>query len=378
MVLDRPRSPLLEDAQRQIKKGCSRDNNILQQTDTSTIARLDTAATAAHIQKVSFRDMLVGENHIGSEKKSLEDLDVVITEGDVRLMNDGPIPEIMFSDQFGHTMDCCDRDNSTADNSVKITREQRNPDVLYGPWMQAPSHRMRPTVARQGVESTRTSNETHHRGSRFAALSDDVACELTRKHESPVDSLLNQAAGGMASGILDATHGSALAPASTSKQKNSGVLQQITTKSVIEGGTRGELRVSDLPHVNSHDRKAQEQSVIVASKDRIVSSTTSLNKEYHTVAVSTVSSSKGGAKGSLRVSTVQKVSSRGRKKDNKAMVLMVVSYRLSSLRADLNQVVMDTGKEDDGAADLGDAPEAAVQWSDNATYDSQIRDAMLD
>ncbi|KAK8563978.1 hypothetical protein V6N12_036112 [Hibiscus sabdariffa] len=310
MVLDRPRSPLLEDAQRQIKKGCSRDNNILQQTDTSTIARLDTAATAAHIQK--------------------------------------------------------------------ITREQRNPDVLYGPWMQAPSHRMRPTVARQGVESTRTSNETHHRGSRFAALSDDVACELTRKHESPVDSLLNQAAGGMASGILDATHGSALAPASTSKQKNSGVLQQITTKSVIEGGTRGELRVSDLPHVNSHDRKAQEQSVIVASKDRIVSSTTSLNKEYHTVAVSTVSSSKGGAKGSLRVSTVQKVSSRGRKKDNKAMVLMVVSYRLSSLRADLNQVVMDTGKEDDGAADLGDAPEAAVQWSDNATYDSQIRDAMLD
>ncbi|KAK8993935.1 hypothetical protein V6N11_008147 [Hibiscus sabdariffa] len=326
MVLDRPRSPLLEDAQRQIKKGCSRDNNILQQTDTSTIARLDIAATAAHIQK-------------------------------------------------------------------------RNPDVLYGPWMQAPSRRRRPTVARQGVEYARTSNETHHRGSRFAALSDDVACELTREQESPMGSLLNQAAGGMASRILDTTHGSALAPASTSKQKNSGVLQQITTESVIEGGTRGKLRVSDLPHVNSHNRKAQEQSVIVASKDRIVPGTTSLNKEYHTVVrventdgvhskvgrfnhakqvVSTVSSSKGGAKGSYRVSTIQKVSSRGRKKDNKAMVSVTVSDRLSSLHADLNQVVMDTGKEDDGAADLGDALEAAVQWSDNATYDSQIRDAMLD
>ncbi|KAK8489742.1 hypothetical protein V6N13_046950 [Hibiscus sabdariffa] len=157
----------------------------------------------------------------------------------------------------------------------------------------------------------------------------------------------------MASGILDATHGSALAPASTSKQKNSGVLQQITTESVIEGGTRGELHVFDLPHVNSHDRKAQG-------------------------VVSTVSSLKGGAKGSLRVSTVKKVSSRGRKKDNKAMVPVTVSDRLSSLRPDLNQVVMDTGKEDNGAAALGDAPEAAVQWSNNDTYDSQIRDAMLD
>ncbi|KAK8600843.1 hypothetical protein V6N13_059419 [Hibiscus sabdariffa] len=123
----------------------------------------------------------------------------------------------------------------------------------------------------------------------------------------------------------------------------------------------------------SLDEKAHEQLVKVASKDKIVPGTTSLNKEYHTVVrventdgvhsktrrfnhakqvVSTVSSSKGGAKGSLRVSTVQKVSSKGRKKDNKIMVPVTVSDRISSLRDYLNRFATDIRKEDDGAADL--------------------------
>ncbi|KAK8627902.1 hypothetical protein V6N13_135499 [Hibiscus sabdariffa] len=98
MVLDRPRSSLLEDAQRQAKKGCSSDNNVLQQTNTSIDLGIGIATTAAHIPKVSFRNMLVGENHIESEKKSLDDLDVVVSE-EMYDVNDGPIPEIMFSDQ---------------------------------------------------------------------------------------------------------------------------------------------------------------------------------------------------------------------------------------------------------------------------------------
>ncbi|KAL4341700.1 hypothetical protein GQ457_08G018670 [Hibiscus cannabinus] len=532
MVLDKPRSPFLKDAQRQAKKGCRSDNNVLQQTNTSIDLGIGTATAAAHILKVSFRDMLVGENHIESEKKSLDDLDVVVTEGDVRLMNDGPIPEIMFSDQvhdaidkklansviirllgksigyrallnrihslwnlsgefclidldndyflvlfaeeddftkvitggpwvvycayltvqpwsrefmtssgypskimawvrlpnlpyryytkslfrhianaiglviridhnttqgnrgrfarlavivdltkplisgiiidkrrqdieyewlpnicykcgkFGHTMDCCDWDNNTIDNFVKNTREQRNPDELYGPWMQAPSRRRRPITARQGGA-------------------------MLREQDGPVGSILNQAAGGMVSGILNAIHGSALAPDGPSKQKEGEVLRQITTDSVNKGDTRGELSISDLPHVTSHDGNAKEHSVKVASKDRIVSGTTTLNKEFHTVVGSTISSSKGGAKGSLRVFTVQKVSSKGRKKDNKAVVPVTVSDRMSYFRTDLNRVAMDIGQEDDGATVLGDASEAVVQWSDNVTYDSQIRDDML-
>ncbi|KAK8658313.1 hypothetical protein V6N13_036521 [Hibiscus sabdariffa] len=293
MVLDRPRSPLLEDAQRQAKKGCSSDNNVLQQTNISSDLGIGTAIAAAHIPK----------------------------------------------------------DINTTDNSVKNTREQRNPDELYGPWMQAPSHRRR-----------------------FTALSDDAVGAMLREQDGPVGSILNQAAGGMASGILNANHG------------------------INKGDTRRELSISDLPHVTSHDGNAKEQSVKVASKDKIVSGTTTLNKEFHTVVRfentddvhsktgrmnhvkhvgSTISSSKGGAKGSLRVSTVQKVSSKGRKKDNKAVVPVTVSDRMSSLRTDLNRVAMDIGQEDDGATVLGDASEAVVQWSDNVTYDSQIRDDML-
>ncbi|KAK9020721.1 hypothetical protein V6N11_010738 [Hibiscus sabdariffa] len=264
MVLDRPRSPLLEDAQRQAKKGCSSDNNVLQQTNISSDLGIGTAIAAAHIPKQS--------------------------------------------------------------------------------------------------------------GSRFTALSDDAVGAMLREQDGPVGSILNQAAGGMASGILNANHG------------------------INKGDTRRELSISDLPHVTSHDGNAKEQSVKVASKDKIVSGTTTLNKEFHTVVRfentddvhsktgrmnhvkhvgSTISSSKGGAKGSLRVSTVQKVSSKGRKKDNKAVVPVTVSDRMSSLRTDLNRVAMDIGQEDDGATVLGDASEAVVQWSDNVTYDSQIRDDML-
>ncbi|KAK8685945.1 hypothetical protein V6N13_124975 [Hibiscus sabdariffa] len=149
---------------------------------------------------------------------------------------------------------------------------------------------------------------------------------MSRDQDGPVRSILNQATGGMASGILDANHGSA-----------------------------------------SHDGKAMESSVKVASKDRIVLGITSLNKDNHIV---------------VHIENLNGVhSNAGRFDRAKRVVSTVISNKanakVSSLRSDLDRIAMDLVQEDDGASNLGDVPEAVVQWSDNVTYDSQIRDYML-
>ncbi|KAK8627901.1 hypothetical protein V6N13_135498 [Hibiscus sabdariffa] len=197
--------------------------------------------------------------------------------------------------------------NNTTDNSIKDTCEQRNPDKIYGLWMQAPSRRRRPITARQGGNSIRTSTEKQQSGSRCVALSDDAVGAMLREQDGPVGSILNQVAGGMASGILNANHGSALAP---------------------------------------------EHSVKVASKDRIVPGTTTLNKEYHNV---------------FCFENTDDVHSKTRRFNHAKQVGSTISSSKGGAK----------GQEDDGAKVLGDASEAVVQWSDEVTYDSQIRDDML-
>ncbi|KAL4284044.1 hypothetical protein GQ457_16G010840 [Hibiscus cannabinus] len=68
--------------------------------DTAVSHRLDSGTA-----KASFHDMLLGNRFVEVHSRQLEDLDVEVTEADVRLGGDGVLPEIMFSDKVHDAID---------------------------------------------------------------------------------------------------------------------------------------------------------------------------------------------------------------------------------------------------------------------------------
>ncbi|KAK8519411.1 hypothetical protein V6N12_025450 [Hibiscus sabdariffa] len=125
--MDRPRSPLLEDAQRQSKKGCN--SEVSDQSHESAMGDIDQR------QKPPFYDMLIGGN----------------------------------------------ADKTEVNYALSAVKEQQR------------------------------------NGSRFAALIDVDVGEFSSNQTAPMGTLLKQAHGGVASGVLDGSHGGSLAQAESRK-----------------------------------------------------------------------------------------------------------------------------------------------------------------
>ncbi|KAK8571473.1 hypothetical protein V6N12_027561 [Hibiscus sabdariffa] len=102
--MDRPRSPLLEDAQRQFKKG--QNFEALDYPQESDMVDNDQSLGAMFPppQKVSFRDMLIGDMREQSYTKSLGDLDVDVLEEDVRCRDDGGVASGVLAGGHGRSM----------------------------------------------------------------------------------------------------------------------------------------------------------------------------------------------------------------------------------------------------------------------------------
>ncbi|KAK8619372.1 hypothetical protein V6N13_133334 [Hibiscus sabdariffa] len=191
--MDRPRSPLLEDAQRQSKKGCN--SEVSDQSHESAMGDIDQR------QKPPFYDMLIGGNADKTVKKSFGDLDV----------------DVLEEDEVNYALSA-------------VKEQQRN-------------------------------------GSRFAALIDVDVGEFSSNQTAPMGTLLKQAHGGVASGVLDGSHGGSLAQAESRKHisdivatkgnetiQKSGVgsYKPNVSKSSVEAGQVSKSKVH-FPDVASRD-----------------------------------------------------------------------------------------------------------------------------
>ncbi|KAK8703502.1 hypothetical protein V6N13_047159 [Hibiscus sabdariffa] len=228
--MDRPRSPLLEDAQRQFKKG--QNFEALDYPQESDMVDNDQSLGAMFPppQKVSFRDMLIGDMREQSYTKSLGDLDVDVLEED------------------------------DIEASVPTATDSRNPDVLYGPWMQASSRKRRTVGPRQGGEG--------------------VLCK-----------------GGVASGVLAGGHGRSMAPTESSKRLSGNVVEtrKIDFQKIISGSNH--QNDSELAREKVQTGKPVVKLPAIASRDKVIPVDTSLSLENHVVVH--VDNTRGGPKSSV-------------------------------------------------------------------------------
>ncbi|KAK8631687.1 hypothetical protein V6N13_028469 [Hibiscus sabdariffa] len=349
MVMDRPRSPSVEDVQQQSKKGRSSESSDQIQETALNDSATDIAAMPIRDPKPLFRDMLIGNNSDSLEKKRLTDLDVEVSKDDMRFRDDGPVHEIMFSNRVRDAIDrklahfviirllVCGKDSEANEN-----RLPRDTNDLYGPWMQAPSRKRRPPVARQGSITVAVNKQLPRlAGSRFAALSEGQDVEILVEEEGSIGTLLDQDKWGVASGILDVSHARVMSPAETNNRPDD---------SVVNKG------------------KPVAVSAMVASRDKVFPVSTSLNKENHVVVQidklggeSSISGKAGRISSKVSIVTDSKGGSRG---------------ILRSKELDQSKGVI--ARPADGEDTLKDNYDAPIQWCDNETFDNQISDAMHD
>ncbi|KAK8999673.1 hypothetical protein V6N11_065171 [Hibiscus sabdariffa] len=344
VMMDRPRSPLLEDAQRQTKKGRSIDHS-----DNSldfAMTESDTGIGLMNLQpqKPSFREMLIGGSKAIPEKKSLCDLDVDVAEDDVT------------------------------------------------------SRKRRPGVARQEGNIVPTTDKDHQiLGSRFAPLSDDNVVEVSPENSVPVGTLLNQANRGIASGILNGSPKHSLALVESSK--GNAIITTDKGKVVLHrnGMVRGKQGVSRKGDTKVSVGMHVETSALVASRDKVIPAMTSLNKETHTVVhiessedgsilhrnhdrlqpkVSNGSRPKGGSKGALRIKGVPPLNKKGRKQADKGTKNVAIASCVSSLMSDLDRAKGENSCMVSGVDNSEEAADALIQWCDNGAYENKISDDM--
>ncbi|KAK8662828.1 hypothetical protein V6N13_024715 [Hibiscus sabdariffa] len=371
VMMDRPRSPLLEDAQRQTKKGRSIDHS-----DNSldfAMTESDTGIGLMNLQpqKPSFREMLIGGSKAIPEKKSLCDLDVDVAEDD---------------------------ENDANKTIEKENRDLRKPNELYGPWMQVTSRKRRPGVARQEGNIVPTTDKDHQiLGSRFAPLSDDNVVEVSPENSVPVGTLLNQANRGIASGILNGSPKHSLALVESSK--GNAIITTDKGKVVLHrnGMVRGKQGVSRKGDTKVSVGMHVETSALVASRDKVIPAMTSLNKETHTVVhiessedgsilhrnhdrlqpkVSNGSRPKGGSKGALRIKGVPPLNKKGRKQADKGTKNVAIASCVSSLMSDLDRAKGENSCMVSGVDNSEEAADALIQWCDNGAYENKISDDM--
>ncbi|KAK8539446.1 hypothetical protein V6N12_043072 [Hibiscus sabdariffa] len=156
--------------------------------------------------------------------------------------------------------------------------------------------------------------EQQRNGSRFVALADVDIGEFSSDQTAPAGMLLNQAHGGVASGVLDGSHG----------------------------------------------------------RDTVVQVPTSLNMENH-VAVH-IDNKKAGSKLSTLPARGQKIP----KKDTilKGGQHMVVANRVTSLLADLDSSKVEASGPFGATDNFDGSSNSLVQWWDNVSYENQISDGM--
>ncbi|KAK8609057.1 hypothetical protein V6N13_025364 [Hibiscus sabdariffa] len=333
VMMDRPRSPLLEDAQRQTKKGRNLDHS-------------DNSLDFSMIKSDTVR------GHENDANKTIE----------------------------------------------KENRDLRKPDELYEPWMQVTSRKRRPSITRQKGNIVPSTDKDHQiLGSRFATLSDDNVVEVSPENYVPVGTLLNQANGGIASGILNGSPKRSLAPAESSK--GNAIITADKGKVVLHrnGMVRGKQGISGKGDTKVSVGKHVETSALVASRDKVIPAMTSLNKETHTVVhiensedgsilhqnhdrlqpkVSNGSGPKGGSKGALRIKGVPPLNTKGRKRADKGTTNVAISSCVSSLMSDLDRAKAENSRMVGGVDNSEEAVNALIQWCDNGAYENKISDDM--
>ncbi|KAK8612994.1 hypothetical protein V6N13_104317 [Hibiscus sabdariffa] len=160
--------------------------------------------------------------------------------------------------------------------------------------------------------------EQQRNGSRFVALADVDIGEFSSDQTAPAGMLLNQAHGGVASGVLDGSHGRSLAQAESSKH------------------------IYDIVP-------------------------TSLNMENH-VAVH-IDNKKAGSK----LSTLP---ARGQKIPKKDTILKGGSKGVVKFKADLDSSKVEASGPFGATDNFDGSSNSLVQWWDNVSYENQISDGM--
>ncbi|KAK8478623.1 hypothetical protein V6N11_046768 [Hibiscus sabdariffa] len=285
-----------------------------------------------------------------------------------------------------------------SDNSLDFSMIKSDTDELYEPWMQVTSRKRRPSITRQKGNIVPSTDKDHQiLGSRFATLSDDNVVEVSPENYVPVGTLLNQANGGIASGILNGSPKRSLAPAESSK--GNAIITADKGKVVLHrnGMVRGKQGISGKGDTKVSVGKHVETSALVASRDKVIPAMTSLNKETHTVVhiensedgsilhqnhdrlqpkVSNGSGPKGGSKGALRIKGVPPLNTKGRKRADKGTTNVAISSCVSSLMSDLDRAKAENSRMVGGVDNSEEAVNALIQWCDNGAYENKISDDM--
>ncbi|KAK8624053.1 hypothetical protein V6N13_065410 [Hibiscus sabdariffa] len=242
MIMDRPRSPLLEDVQRQIKKRPK-------------------------------------HRYLGSPLGEVEDSVAVAQEN----------------------------------------RDPRNPDELYGPWMQAPSKKRRLVAACQGVNSAPSKvKDLQRNGLRFSALSEvNVVEDLPDSGYS-----IKSSTWGVASGVLTGSHGRSLAPTESSKRTPSTAADKGKIATKIIWVVSSKSNVTERSIDKGQVGKPVVNLPVVASRDKVVQVAIILNMENHAV---------------VHIENMKEGSRKGRKRDDKGGPNMAIANRVTSLLYDLDK-----------------------------------------
>ncbi|KAK8533844.1 hypothetical protein V6N12_047247 [Hibiscus sabdariffa] len=245
MVMDRPRSPSVEDVQQQSKKGRSSESSDQIQETALNDSATDIAAMPIRDPKPLFRDMLIGNNSDSLEKKRLTDLDVEVSKDDMRFRDDGPVHEIMFSNR----------------GSITVAVNKQLPRLA---------------------------------GSRFAALSEGQDVEILVEEEGSIGTLLDQDKWGVASGILDVSHARVMSPAETNNRPDDSVVNKGKPVAVS-------AMVASRDKVFPVSTSLNKENHVVVQIDKLGGESSISGKAGRISSkVSIVTDSKGGSRGILR------------------------------------------------------------------------------
>ncbi|KAK8637393.1 hypothetical protein V6N13_064815 [Hibiscus sabdariffa] len=176
--LERPASPLQDDAQRVVDKGRNKDNSNGEERN-----QIQNFALGSEIcMEVDDGEGLCGD----SQTEGLEYRAAPIgptAEGNItRSFLDITASKTSFRDKLVGEKEMCGHEGKLEVNEKEASGNSRNPEDLYGPWMQVVNRRKKPTMTKNGINGTEFALSTARRpGSRFESLSSPLIAEEVTK-----------------------------------------------------------------------------------------------------------------------------------------------------------------------------------------------------
>ncbi|KAL4295783.1 hypothetical protein GQ457_12G011470 [Hibiscus cannabinus] len=225
------------------------------------------------------------------------------------------LPNICYKcGKFGHALELCGK---SIEAYVPDATDSRDPDVLYGPWMQAPS------VPRKG-------KDLNSSGSRFAALLDGVVADGLSEQFELVGNLLNQAQGVLLPNLDVGSH---------------------------------HQNISELAREKGHAGKLVAKLPAIASRDRVIQVDTSLSLENHVVVH--IDSSRGGPKTSVSNAHNQSLGS-------KNMGVKGGSTGVVKMKGGLKPTIKDHGRDNKAGTTMAIANRVNALEEDSSNFDSKL------